>query len=51
MTSTDITIGGASEIGWVGHLYLGDRGREVALVVGDDPVGAQGKVDYTWVYR
>ena len=27
------------EIGRVDHLYLRDRGREVALVVGDEPVG------------
>ena len=33
-------VGSAGEVGWVGHLYLGNRGREVAPVVGDEPVGA-----------
>ncbi len=31
-------MGGVDEIGWVGHLDLRDRGREVAFVVGDEPV-------------
>jgi hypothetical protein len=34
------TAGRTGEVGWVGHLYLGDRGPEIALVVGDEPVGA-----------
>ena len=32
----EITIACADEIGWVGHLDLRDRGREVAFVVGDE---------------